>query len=74
MQAQTEYNRIRKAVAFNIDPIATRRNVNQFMREYTFPDRSILRLYRDGRATVSRDKGDYQTLIIGEMRVNAFGK
>jgi len=74
MQAETEYHRIRNASAFNVDASAKRRNVNQHMREYTFPDQSILRIFRDGRATVARKAGDFQTVIIGALRVNAFGK
>lgn len=74
MQAYTEYNRIRTLSAFNIDPSAKRRNVNQHMREYTFQDGSILRIYRDSKATVARGRGDFETVVIGAIRVNAFGK
>lgn len=72
MQAATEYNRIRNASAFNIEG-GKRRNVNQHMREYVFADGSILRVYRAGHAAVARAPGDYQTVIIGSLRTNAFG-
>ncbi len=73
MQAATEYYRIRKLTAFNVNG-GKRRNVNQHMREYTFPDGSILRLYRDGRASVARRSGDFETVIVGTIAANVFGK
>lgn len=73
MMAVAEYHRVRRLAAFNVIG-AKRRNVNQHMREYTFPDGSILRLYRDSKATVARAAGDYQTVIVGSILTNTFGR
>lgn len=71
LQAYTEFCKIKTAVAFTITG-AKRRNVNQYMRAYTFNDGSILRIYRDGRASVATGLGDYKTILIGLIRANAF--
>lgn len=71
--AELEYRRIRRARAFTIQG-GKRRNVNQHMREYTFADGSILRVYRAGHASVSTGAGDYRTVIVGTLETNAFGK
>jgi hypothetical protein len=72
-QAHAEYQSIRNCVAFTING-AKRRNVNQYMREYSFSDGSILRIYKRGFASVANGPGDYQVTIIGNIKINAFGK
>lgn len=72
MQAYDEYNRIRHLAGFTIER-AQARNVNQHMREYTFDDGSILRVYRSGCAAVATGPGDYRTITKGTIRANAFG-
>ena len=71
--AEIEYRRIRNASAFNVEG-GQRRNVNQHMREYSFSDGSILRIYRKGHASVATGPGDYRTVIVGLLRTNAFGR
>lgn len=65
-QAYTEYKRIRPLVAFNISRDAKRKNINQHLRIYTFPDGSELYIYRSGKALVP-----YQ--VCGLLKVNSFG-
>lgn len=71
MQAYAMYHEIRNAAAFSLSGKATRRNVNQHMREYTFPDKSVLRIYRKGYAVATDTQGTPQ--VICDIRCNAFG-
>ena len=72
MQAYDEFYRIRHLAGFNV--AANRaRNVNQYMRKYEFSDGSLLRLYRGGKASVATGFGDYKTILVGQIRANAFG-
>jgi hypothetical protein len=70
--AGTTYDEIRKLVAFSITN-AKRRNVNQFMREYEFADGSILRIYKNGKASAASGRGDYKTFVSGFIRAQAWG-
>lgn len=72
MQAYDEYQRIRYAIAFTIAD-AVRRNVNQYVRDYTFGDGSVLRIFKAGFAhVVERNKGN--VVVCGAIRCNAFGR
>lgn len=64
--AYLEYKRIRNLAAFNVDSKAMRRKINQHMRRYTFPDGSILEIYKSGKALVPH-------AVIGQLRANTFG-
>lgn len=66
-KAYNEYQRIRNAVAFNVDSAAKRRNVNQHLRTYTFDDGSVLEIYKSGKAIVPHQ-------VVGQLCTNAFGK
>ena len=71
-QASREYDRIRHLSAFNVTE-AKPRKVNQYLREYTFRDGSILRLYCKGHASAATGPGEYKTIVVGLIRANAFG-
>jgi len=71
-QAEQEYHRVRHLAAFTLTAPAKRRNVNQHVREYTYPDGSILRLFRRGYATVVLGRGGF-VIVIGTIRANAWG-
>lgn len=70
-EAYNEWSRIREMAAFNPAPRAKRRKVNQYLTTYTFPDKSEMRLYSDGRGAVI--EGGICT-VIGEYRATARGK
>ena len=69
-EAYAEWRRIRHMTAFNPSPRAKRRRVNQHVTLYTFPDASELRLYADGRGTVT-ERG--VCVVIGAYRATARG-
>lgn len=71
-QAEQEYHRVRHLAAFTLTAPAVRRNVNQHLREYTYPDGSILRLFRSGYATVALGRGGL-VAVIGTIRASAWG-
>lgn len=71
-QAEQEYHRVRHLAAFTITAPAKRRNVNQHVREYAYPDGSTLRLFRRGHATVVLGHGGF-VIVIGTIRANAWG-
>jgi S-adenosylhomocysteine hydrolase len=70
--ALQEYYRIRTLAAFTITN-ATRRNVNQYVRDYTFPDGSRLHIFRRGYATATAAGHDAPVMVIGEIRAKAWG-
>jgi hypothetical protein len=47
--AYDELQRIRKLAAFNVSKEASKKRLNQYAVKYTFPDKSILKLYAGGR-------------------------
>lgn len=70
--AYDELQRIRKLPAFNVSNAALKKRVNQYAVCYTFPDKSILKIYAAGRGQVWASKGancDCVSLI----RANSFG-
>lgn len=69
--AYTFLQSVKHAAGFNVQG-ATGRNVNQHMREYTFPDQSKLRIYRAGLAAILK-RHALPDCITG-LRVNSFGK
>lgn len=69
-EAYREWNRIRHMAAFNLSPRAKRRRVNQHVTLYVFPDASELRLYADGRGTVT-ERG--VCVVIGAYRATSRG-
>lgn len=69
-EAYAEWHRIRHMAAFNPSPRAKRRRVNQHVTLYAFPDASELRLYADGRGTVT-ERG--VCVVIGAYRATARG-
>ena len=71
-QAEQDYHRVRHLAAFTLTAPATRRNINQHVREYTYPDGSVLRLFRSGYATVVLGHGG-AVIVIGTIRANAWG-
>jgi hypothetical protein len=69
--ALQEYDRIRTLAAFTITN-AVRRNINQYVRDYTFPDGSRLRICAGfASATGPNDVG---VLACGAIRANAWGR
>lgn len=69
--AYLELQAIRKLAAFRIIG-ATQRKLNQFAREYTFPDGSIL-LIKRGKGESYIAKGGICDCV-SILRVNSFGK
>lgn len=70
--ALQEYDRIRTLAAFTITN-AARRNINQHVRDYTFPDGSRLRIFARGYATATAAGHDAPVMAIGVIRANAWG-
>ena len=69
--AEQEYHRVRRLAAFSIT-LAPWRKVNQHLREYTFADGSVLRLYSRGYATAATGPQG-PVMVIGNIRTNGFG-
>jgi len=63
---------IKNLSAFSIQG-AELRKINQFAREYTFPDNSVLRIYKSGKGESYLENGGLCDCV-SLLRVNSFGK
>jgi len=70
--ALQEYDRIRTLAAFTVVG-AQRRNINQHVRDYTFPDGSVLHIFRRGYASATAAGHDAPVMVIGDIRAKAWG-
>ena len=67
--ATKEYQKIKNLSAFNIES-AESKKINQHVREYTFPDTSVLKIHKKGEAKVIHNGF---VVIHGSLKTNAFG-